>query len=175
LAGGLNLYNYTANNPVNEIDPLGLAPDLYSNEQLWDEACDQFELPRFHLTPLDFTELALMAVFPEVMVPVIIGGEAAKKLSTHIPTQGRKFNQLSRRGWSQNSVDNLVNNPHTTRESINKATGNKATAYFRKNGHYVVRDDVTGDIVQMSDTKLIVGAGQEQWRPDTSIKDPYIP
>jgi hypothetical protein len=57
---------------------------------------------------------------------------AAKKLSTNIPTEGRKFNQLSRRGWSQSSVDDLVNNPYTTRESINKATGNEATAYFKK-------------------------------------------
>ncbi|MFQ3231440.1 MAG: hypothetical protein ACI9DO_002828, partial [Reinekea sp.] len=75
--------------------------------------------------------------------------KAAKRVTTNIPTQGRKFNQLSKRGWSQSSVDDLVNSPYTTRSSINKANGNEATAYFRNDGHYVVRDNVTGDIVQM--------------------------
>jgi len=105
----------------------------------------------------------------------LFGKTATKRLTTNIPSQGRKFNQLIRRGWSQKSIDDLVNNPYTTREAINKATGNKATAFFRKDGHYVVRDDLTGNIVQMSDTKVSVGTGPGQWMPDSSIRNPYIP
>lgn len=58
---------------------------------------------------------------------------------------------------------------------MNKATGNPATAYFRRDGHYIVRDNVTGDIVQMSHTGKSIGYGPGQWAPDDSIVDPYIP
>ncbi|WP_132938884.1 colicin E5-related ribonuclease [Varunaivibrio sulfuroxidans] len=55
-------------------------------------------------------------------------------------------------------------------------TGNPATAYFRSDGHYVVRDNIiTGDLVQMSNTKLPIGHGSGQWAPDRSILDPFIP
>jgi hypothetical protein len=33
---------------------------------------------------------------------------------------------------------------------MNTSTGNAATAYFDGDGSYVVRDDVTGDLVQTS-------------------------
>lgn len=126
-------------------------------------------------TPTDAIEDAAVSMGTAYLGARMASAHAPMRLSTKIPTSGRKFNQLSKRGWSQNSIDDLVNNPYTTREAINKATGNKATAYFREDGHYVVRDDVTGDIVQMSDTNFAVGTGKGQWVPDSSIRDPYLP
>jgi hypothetical protein len=101
--------------------------------------------------------------------------KAGSSLVTYIPTIGRKFNQLAQRGWTRTSINQLVNNPYTTRQATNKATGGPATAYFRQDGHYVVRDDVTGDLLQMSHTGRKVGTAAGQWRPDTTIIDPYIP
>jgi hypothetical protein len=97
------------------------------------------------------------------------------RLRTNVPSSGKKFNQLAERGWSQSSIDDVVNSPFTTRTATNKSTGNAATAFYRKDGHYVVRDDVTGDLVQMSDTRVKAGWGELDWKPDNSIKDPYIP
>lgn len=101
--------------------------------------------------------------------------QGASSLFTRIPTSGRKFNQLGQRGWSADSVNDLVNNPFTTRAAINRANGNPATAFIRADGHYVVRDNVTADVVQMSDTRVTIGMGEGQWRPDSSIVDPFIP
>ncbi len=88
-------------------------------------------------------------------------------LSTKIPTEGRKFNQLQTRGWDQSSIDELVNGPVHTSPAVNRASGNPATAYFDDAGGYVVRDDLTGDLVQMSDRF------DPDWIPDSSIVDPY--
>lgn len=90
-------------------------------------------------------------------------------LTTNIPTSGRKFNQLTSRGWDQSSIDNVVNGPAHTSTATNRATGNPATAYFDSSGNYVVRDNVTGDLVQMSNRN------DPNWIPDPSITDPYIP
>jgi len=91
-----------------------------------------------------------------------------KKIKTKVPP-GPKSNQLARRGWNQSSIDDVVNNYVHKSKTINKANDNPATAYFDKNGHYVVRDDVTGEIVQMSNRY------NPNWKPDSSIIDPYKP
>ncbi len=52
----------------------------------------------------------------------------------------------------------------------NKAHGNPATAYFNQDGSYVVRDDVTGELVQVSDR-----TNPPNWIPDDTIVDPYMP
>lgn len=96
-------------------------------------------------------------------------------LFTRIPAAGKKFNQMAQRGWTRESIHSLVNNPRATSGAINKATGNPATAYFRADGHYVVRDNVTGQLVQMSDTRMPIGYGQGRWTPDETIKNPFIP
>jgi Colicin E5 ribonuclease domain len=88
----------------------------------------------------------------------------------NIPSAGRKFNQIERRGWSEASIRETVQNPHATSAATNKATGNSATAYFNSDGTYVVIDDVTGDLVQLSD-RTNPGA----WVPDPTIQDPYLP
>jgi hypothetical protein len=108
----------------------------------------------------------------------LVRGAAARgsySLVTHLPDAGRKFNQLAQRGWSRDSINQLVNSPFAARAATNRATGNPATAYFRSDGHYIVRDNLTGNLVQMSDTRLRIGTGAGQWRPDSSIVDPIIP
>ncbi len=90
-------------------------------------------------------------------------------LTTHVPTSGRKFNQLTSRGWNQSSIDDIVNNPVHTSSATNRATGNPATAYFDNTGNYVVRDNVTGRLVQMSNRN------DPDWIPDPSIDNPYNP
>jgi hypothetical protein len=88
--------------------------------------------------------------------------------STAKPAQ-KLNNQMRKRGWDENSVKNVYDSPYTTRQATNRATGNPATAYFTKEGAYVVVDDVTNEIVQVSN-KL-----NPNWKPDSSIIDPYLP
>jgi RHS repeat-associated protein len=64
----------------------------------------------------------------------------------------RKENQAERRGWGTGEIQEVLDNPVQTRDNVNKATGNSATYYYREDGHYIVRDDVTGDIFHVSDT-----------------------
>jgi len=63
-----------------------------------------------------------------------------------------KANQAASRGWNNTDIQNILDSPALTGENINKATGNSATYYYRPDGHYVVRDDVTGDIFHVSNT-----------------------
>ncbi|NLG90222.1 MAG: hypothetical protein GX494_13660, partial [Clostridiaceae bacterium] len=83
---------------------------------------------------------------------------------------GNKTEQyVTKRGWTWDSMDDVVKKPYTTREAINKATGNPATAYYNKAGDYVVVDNVTGELVQVSKF------GDTGWIPDATIKNPYKP
>jgi hypothetical protein len=77
--------------------------------------------------------------------------------------------QMSRRGWDQSSINNVVSNPFTTRQAFNKATGQTATAFYAQDGSYVVRDNSTAEIVQISQK------GDGDWVPDSSIINPYKP
>lgn len=65
--------------------------------------------------------------------------------------------QLGKRGWDKTSVESTVNKPARTQEAQdtrNLPDGSKmndsATVYFDKEGNYVVVNDKTGDIVQVS-------------------------
>jgi hypothetical protein len=79
-------------------------------------------------------------------------------------------NQMAQRGWTQELVRGTVDNPYMTRASINKATGNSASVYYNKRGAYVIIDDVTKSVVQISDN-----INPSTWAPDMGIIDPYIP
>ena len=80
------------------------------------------------------------------------------------------MNQMNGRGWTEDLIRNTVENPYTIRTSINKATGNSATVFYTQQGSYVIVDDVTKAIVQISDN-----INPSTWIPDLSIVDPYIP
>jgi len=77
--------------------------------------------------------------------------------------------QMAPRGWSQALIDDTIDNPAATRPALNKATGQDATAYFRSDGSYVVRDNATNEILQVSNRN------DPTWIPDSSIQDPYKP
>lgn len=80
------------------------------------------------------------------------------------------MNQMNSRGWTEDLVRNTVDNPYTIRASVNKATGNSATVFYTQQGSYVIVDDVTKAIVQISDN-----INPSTWVSDLSIVDPYIP
>jgi RHS repeat-associated protein len=88
---------------------------------------------------------------------------------------GTKFTQkilgqLAKRGWTPKLVQRVIDRAVHTSPAINRATGNPATAYFDRSGSHVVRDNVTGNIVQVSDRLNPSG-----WRPDSSIVNPFVP
>ncbi len=58
--------------------------------------------------------------------------------------------QLSERNWSKEQIVNVINNPSQMGTSINRYTGNECLVYFNEKGGYVVVDNVTGKIVQIS-------------------------
>jgi RHS repeat-associated protein len=88
-------------------------------------------------------------------------GKGAADAGTRLEIQiGTKIEgQMAKRGWTQESVEDLIANPsrtvptRDTRHLPNGAGRNDApaTAYINRSGGYVVRNDETGDIVQVSD------------------------
>jgi hypothetical protein len=76
--------------------------------------------------------------------------------------------QMARRGWTKELIHDVVNNPFAMRIAKNRATGNYATAFFTSEGYYVVKDNVTNEIIQISN-RLDPG-----WVPDATIILPYI-
>lgn len=79
------------------------------------------------------------------------------------------YRQMAQRGWTKELVQSTVDNPYTTRFSRNKATKNTATIYYNKDGSYVILDDLTNEVVQVSNRN------NPAWAPDSDIIDPYIP
>ena len=77
--------------------------------------------------------------------------------------------QMGRRGWTKELIHETVNNPFAIRAATNRATGNAATAYFQKNGSYIVKDNVTNEVVQISNRLDF------NWIPDATIINPYTP
>ena len=76
---------------------------------------------------------------------------------------------LTKRGWTWDSAQAVVNKAYTTRPAVNKATGNPATAFYNQAGDYIVVDDITGGLVQASEF------GNRSWFPDSTIINPYKP
>ncbi|MES1189699.1 MAG: colicin E5-related ribonuclease [Steroidobacter sp.] len=65
---------------------------------------------------------------------------------------------MSARGWTTKSINDAINRPLrtvATRDTRYLSDGSRmnapATAFYGRSGGYVVRNDATGDIVQVSD------------------------
>mgnify|MGYP001011239774 FL=1 len=88
-------------------------------------------------------------------------GSNGLKFGSTTKSAEKLANQMSKRGWTETSVNDTVNNAFTTRTSTNLANNNPATAYFNKDGSYVVVDNVTKEVVQVSNRL------DPKWIPDS--------
>ena len=78
------------------------------------------------------------------------------------------LNQMQQRGWTEQLVKETVDNPYTTRVSTNLATNQTATVFYTSRGAYVIVDDVTKEVVQISSN-----IDPASWIPDKNIINPY--
>jgi RHS repeat-associated protein len=86
------------------------------------------------------------------------------------PTTTSKIQgQMGSRGWTGDSINETVNNPSATSPATNKATGGDATAYFNEDGSYVVVDNTTHEVIQVSNRN------DPGWIPDPTIQNPPKP
>ncbi|MFN0061925.1 MAG: colicin E5-related ribonuclease, partial [Myxococcaceae bacterium] len=87
-----------------------------------------------------------------------VAGKAGPKLLGPGTNIGAKIEkQMAPRGWNRAAIDKVIATPHQTRtvRDIRHLPGGgqldaPATAYINRQGHYVIRNDQTGDIVQLS-------------------------
>jgi hypothetical protein len=77
--------------------------------------------------------------------------------------------QMPRRGWTTSLVEETIRDPERTGKTRDQrvvggeSRNDPATAYFRDDDSYVVRNDRTKDIVQLSDRN------DPRWIPDARI------
>jgi filamentous hemagglutinin len=82
----------------------------------------------------------------------------AAQASNEIKIGSHILKDLSKRGWTKDLIKKTIQKPArkvVTRDTRYKSDGSgrlnePATAYLREDGSYVVRNDKTGDIVQIS-------------------------
>jgi len=107
----------------------------------------------------------------EVGTTLGTGGNSSNvKFGSDVKSSQKLMNQMSNRGWTKTSVKNTIDAPYTTRSSTNLATGNSATVYYNQNGSHVIVDNVTNEIVQVSDA-----LNPSEWISDPNIINPYKP
>ena len=97
------------------------------------------------------------------------GEEKEIKYGSSVKSESKLNNQMKKRGWTKELIQETIDNSYTTRESTNLATGNKATVYYNQDGSYVIIDNITKEIVQISDKFDL------DWIPDPNIINPYRP
>ncbi|WP_202806090.1 colicin E5-related ribonuclease, partial [Snodgrassella communis] len=89
------------------------------------------------------------------------GKEAAKvgkEINENYILEQKIQKQMQSRGWTSESINDVITNPNkkisTTDTRFDPTTGTRlndpATAYIAKDGSYVVKNDRTGTIVQIS-------------------------
>jgi len=101
-------------------------------------------------------------------IGILIGASSttvatAKGLSTSFKITAKISGQMAKRGWTSALIrDTILKN--VGRKAVNRATGKAATAYFTSTGAYVVIENASKEIVQISDRF------DKNWIVDASIK-----
>lgn len=74
--------------------------------------------------------------------------------------------QMARRGWTEADIIETFNNPMKVARATNKATWAPATAYFIDANNYVVIDNISGVVLQLSHRN------DPTWKPDETFENP---
>ena len=78
-------------------------------------------------------------------------------MSERLAIEAKIARQMLRRGWTRRDIEQTLAHPHRIVETTDmrwQADGSRrnelAKAYIREDGHYIVRNEVDGTIVQIS-------------------------
>ena len=165
-----NLYPYCTNNPVRLVDPSGefaITFGLIVKAVATVVVCTLTAITTTSCGDDDYSLYERGRKYnsnPNTLM--VVGGLVFGGLSKN---SSKLLGEMGNRGWTTDSVCAVVSNPYTTRKSTNKANDNPATAYYTKDGDYVVVDDVTNEVIQISKV------GDRSWFPDSAIENPYYP
>ncbi len=168
-----NPYIYAGDNPMMYSDPSGeFVPLLllaWAVAEIGLSIWDGYDVVRTVSDPCASAEDKALAA-SLFSIGLVAPGGGYGKADDVAKFLGKKINQVVPRGWSLELIDQTIKSSYTTRKSLNKANGNPATAYYTKEGAYIVTDDVTGQFVQVGSNNNPAG-----WTPDSAIIDPYMP
>lgn len=170
----MNLYGFANGDPVNFSDPFGLCPPIDKNTADCSPEVQRLMAAnrpiQSQMTNKGIVKTSAVVasggVFGRIMSRVI-GSLLGDEVNTNITDKISR--QAGKRGWTTSDIDGTIDSPYTTRSATNKANDNPATAFFNKDGSYVVRDNKTGDVIQISNRN------DPNWVPDQTIKKPYRP
>ena len=170
---GWNRYSYVENDPTNKSDPNGKCSSVQTCS--WQIA--------FALAPSlgRFVQTAFVHAVGQYAqsralgygAPVIVPGALSEGV-----TWGSKIDkQLGKRGWDAAGVHDIVNNPDRVMGATDQrhrpdgtTQDEPATAYLDSDGNYVVVNDRTGEVVQVSDKN------DPNWKiPDFKPKEEHDP
>lgn len=62
----------------------------------------------------------------------------------------KKERQALDRGWSTDEIEVVLDHPAEIAQTIWRETGQAATVYYQSDGHYLIRNNFTNEIFQLS-------------------------
>ena len=176
-------YGYAGNSPLNRTDPLGLdwgcvwvvylsdalkgaanfgagAADVVTDTLTWGHV--RVNAP-FHGPGLDISYMSgRWTLTTETLLASCLGFEPASvEAESELLISEKISTQMGPRGWTEQAINETVASPAETHPVWDYTTGNQqpATAYVRSDGSYVVVNDSSGEVVQISD------ATDPDWKP----------
>jgi RHS repeat-associated protein len=183
IKDGRNWYAYCDNNPITSYDEDGLWVRELGNADVWKDGLKTSAAALGSALTLGIWDggeaknnpgFAESVLFWEIAGVAVSAGSglAAKAGATVTVTVGKKIaKQLKPRGWTEKLIRKLVQKPARkgkTKDVRNRPDGTKesdnATVYYDKDGNYVVINDRTGEVVQVSNRK------DPNWLPPKEIK-----
>ncbi len=115
-AGGMNLYGFNYNNPINFVDTNGLFPINSDGSPAghWDdngnwvtEFDNGMEVPEFSFDAMDATLMVYATIVPSSTLPVLIGGSGLNQLKKCPPKFTRYMASQAERIASWNNIDKI--------------------------------------------------------------------
>ncbi|MFQ5668641.1 MAG: RHS repeat-associated core domain-containing protein, partial [Candidatus Binatia bacterium] len=162
LLGGLNRYAYVNNSPLNFRDPLGLVADPVTLTLIVVAAEKAAGVVLFVTTAIaagiginyfleeakDAQDAAASLSESTPATPPPPDDEDGCDISPRLSQKIRR--QMAKRGWTEQQIQEAIQNPAKRIPAINKATGNPATRYVHpKTGQSVVVDNATGEVIHV--------------------------
>jgi RHS repeat-associated protein len=155
-----NLYAYCRNNPIKYFDPTGMISESMGKYEytVADHLGKASNDPVSRFIAAELATGYIMGGSIAALLKALKWGVRAYRTSSYLARTtklGAKiFKQMGKRGWNKNKILKLIKKPFQTVKTrdtrwVNrsKRLDDPATAFIDKNGHYVVRNDITGDIV----------------------------